>query len=597
MTHLKIEQNNGITEQVSPSVIRKLYEIVHSGNLDSSSNLMGSLNTTSTYQNYVDYLEEQFTKNGIRQLVITANKLYISFADPEVQRVLTSKYGDGIGIQRSDLEGVSMLPHGCFDGNTTIETFDELGQFPSVVSLNYDTFRNCSNLKSVDLSNITTFQGGNIFAGCTNLGSTNNGILNLPKLNSLSNGNSIFTSCSSLIEVNIGSQLSNAERTTVIPGSFFNDCTNLEKVTGLNMIQHLKGSAFYNCFKLKSIDIISNLTTLDAECFFECRSLQCIDLSNVTTLNNNGHFRGCTSLVDLATSDPTQINTGAATYTFNWSTIPNQVFVNCKLTNKSFSFPNATSIGSSSFYGSGIVGITFPNVTTIGNSAFYGCNKLTSIDLSNITSIGENVFKDCTSLGYGQTLELNLTNQNTYPYSSLANTKYTRLILHSPQQQGRYDDRYPVYENMDQLQYLDLSDWRPAPSSFNSANHGDHSFYNNNSLVTYIAPVDTTYIDTIIKNLNYSRYLILLSTTPPRLNTTDHNNPPAYWFDYGNVHIYVPDSAKAAYLADTDWASIGGVNGSDTIVDRLHGLSELPAGVWTTGLASQYLTPAQLTTS
>lgn len=53
-----------------------------------------------------------------------------------------------------------------------------------------------------------------------------------------------------------------------------------------------------------------------------------------------------------------------------------------------------------------------------------------------------------------------------------------------------------------------------------------------------------------------------------------------------NLHIYVPDSAKAAYLADTDWASIGGYNGSDTITDRLHGLSELPNGIWTTGLAS-----------
>jgi hypothetical protein len=34
MTHLKIEQNSGIIEEVSSDVIKKLYDVVHSGNLD-----------------------------------------------------------------------------------------------------------------------------------------------------------------------------------------------------------------------------------------------------------------------------------------------------------------------------------------------------------------------------------------------------------------------------------------------------------------------------------------------------------------------------------------------------------------------------------
>ena len=59
MTHLKIEQNNGVIEEVSSAVIDKLYDIVHSGNLDNTSNLIGRLHTTATYQDYIDYLEDK----------------------------------------------------------------------------------------------------------------------------------------------------------------------------------------------------------------------------------------------------------------------------------------------------------------------------------------------------------------------------------------------------------------------------------------------------------------------------------------------------------------------------------------------------------
>ena len=49
MTHLKIQQNNSATEEVSSAVISKLYEIVQSSTLDSTSDLVGRLHTTSTF--------------------------------------------------------------------------------------------------------------------------------------------------------------------------------------------------------------------------------------------------------------------------------------------------------------------------------------------------------------------------------------------------------------------------------------------------------------------------------------------------------------------------------------------------------------------
>ena len=76
MTHLRIEQNTGITEEVSSAVITKLYNIVHDNILDSESNLKGRLHTSSTYQSYIDYLQGQFDgTNGKGPLYISATTI------------------------------------------------------------------------------------------------------------------------------------------------------------------------------------------------------------------------------------------------------------------------------------------------------------------------------------------------------------------------------------------------------------------------------------------------------------------------------------------------------------------------------------------
>ena len=162
------------------------------------------------------------------------------------------------------------------------------------------------------------------------------------------------------------------------------------------------------------------------------------------------------------------------------------------------------------------------------------------------------------------------------------------------------DTRYPIWYGMPNVTCIDLSDFLIAKNVFDNSQYMCPGPEGDTSIVTFIYPSNITDIGTTLRHGRYYntyRYAIILATTPPSIGKTDTNNLPSTWFQNSNLHIYVPDSAKAAYLADADWASIGGGNGSDTITDRLHGLSELPAGVWTTGLASQYLTSAQLATS
>lgn len=676
MTHLRIEQEEGTTEYVSTAIISKLYQYAkeikdyeadpnNNFSGDSQVSLKGTLSVPKAYKDEVEWLTDadilDVSQKKFPDLHITAQALYIKFVDPEVKRVLLTKYGDGTGITREDMSSVTSLAQNLFKNNTVITSFDELGQFPSIIRIKYDCFFGATNLQSIDLSNIEEL-GNNAFNQCSL-----SGIINAPQLKTI--GSQVFANNVGITEINIGSQVPDQDKITSLDTATFQNCSSLTKVTGLKKVTYI-GSVAFNGTDIQYLDLETPIIGLGRECFKNCTKIRCMDLSNYVPYTGNiyGMFMGCTGLIDLSTYDTSNINTGSATYTFNWDFVPQYIFCNCTSLNKAFVFPNATSVGISSFQNTKITSLSAPNATDIGNNAFKGvttltsvnipsaievgrecfegCNGLTSIDLSSITSIGssafqnctalttvtlnpnftqftnsrvfqgcsslttidlsnitklsENCFSSCTSLGTNQTLELNLSDQESYPHSALRGTKYTRLILHSPQQTGGYDPRYPLYETMMELTYLDLSDWKPGLQS-NSQWYSDASFYNNDSLVTYIAPETTNYFGYAIKRLgefSNMRYIILLATTPPALNTTDHNNPTSTWFYVnGNVHIYVPDSAKAAYLADSDWSTIGGYNGSDTLADRLHGLSELPNGVWTTGLASQYLTPAQLATS
>lgn len=399
MTHLKIEQNNGIIEEVSSAVIDKLYDIVHSGNLDNTSNLIGRLHASATYQDYIDYLEDTFKINGVKQLIIDANKKYISFADPVVRDYwANSSYGDGVGIDSVIANTVQNLPQQAFYNNTSLETFDELGQFTNCTAIYLQCFRGCSNLKSIDLSNITIL-GPGVFQNCSSLGSTNNGILNIPKLSGFQNndGGGIFQACTSLVEINLGSQVEDSNKITSVPS--FLGCSNLEKVTGLKMVTTIPTCYFYGCAKLEQLDLTSNLTTLNRGAFSGCKKLKCVDLSNVTTLDYTELFTECEELIDLTTNDPTQASSSAATYTFNQqSEIPGQVFQKCKLTNKSFNFPNTISIGRYAFLQSGIVGVSAPNATNVGDRTFANCSNLTTVNLPNLTSIDVYGFNSCTSL-------------------------------------------------------------------------------------------------------------------------------------------------------------------------------------------------------
>jgi hypothetical protein len=63
------------------------------------------------------------------------------------------------------------------------------------------------------------------------------------------------------------------------------------------------------------------------------------------------------------------------------------------------SFPEATVIGNSAFFGcSSLTSVYLPKATVIDNSAFYRCTSLTEISLPNAATISGYAFRGCTSL-------------------------------------------------------------------------------------------------------------------------------------------------------------------------------------------------------
>lgn len=169
MTNLNIQQGQNI-EIVSAEVIKKLYETALSvptpseGEQDDAY-MSGNLQVDKTYRTYVSYLTTRFPDLHIN----VTTSYYIPFEDSNVQSVLMANNisSDGIGITEADAATANLGT--IFKNNTTITSFNQFKYFTRAnTSPVNEMFRGCTNLSSIDLSEVTSFPEG-CFWGCTNL--------------------------------------------------------------------------------------------------------------------------------------------------------------------------------------------------------------------------------------------------------------------------------------------------------------------------------------------------------------------------------------------------------------------------------------------
>ena len=135
---------------------------------------------------------------------------------------------------------------------------------PGTVASFGATFRGCSKLTDVILSN---------------------GITSIPW--------ACFLDCTALKSVSLPRGL------LVIPGNLFQNCTSLTSVEIPEQVSRLGESAFDNCVALRSVTIPASVTGIESYCFYSCASLNNITIPKHVTEIGYQAFAFCSQLKEI----------------------------------------------------------------------------------------------------------------------------------------------------------------------------------------------------------------------------------------------------------------------------------------------------------
>lgn len=531
--HLEIKQANDRTEQVSSTCIDKLYNLSKNGLLDATSDLRGSINAASAYEDAVTFLNTMWGPN----LIVTASAYYIRFADPEVVNALISA---GVMQEGAGLTTIQAGQVSCSLNTSRITSFDELIYFTYWNKHEIPSFSGGTLLESIDLTNLEK-AGPYLFRGCSNLkwfhGKNDEPyVVNLVNFNSFLSTASynMFKGC-----VNLKHVLSFGDWMTFFPNGTFEDCTALEDVAMPVTCVTLGHQNFIRCSSLTTVNI-SQVTTIGANVFNGCSSLEyCngpnstrgeLNLPNLTVTLGDGAFKGCTKLTSVASlGSITSIGDSAFENCTTLATINipitvisigdnafyNTAWYNTLYSNSSDGFivigatayaykgtlptsitipNNVKCIGANLFNSSSITDVTIPSgVLEIKYRAFRNCANLTTVSLpTTIETIGTDAFVGCTSL----TGDLQLPSIKTIGAFAFIDAAITSLTIGS------------------------------QITSF-----GAQSFQNCTNLTT----------------------VTINATTPPSLGNKTFDG------DTSLAHIYVPSGSVAAYKAKSGWSTYSSI--------------------------------------
>ena len=658
--HLEIIQRTDTTEMVNSTVVEKLYQLAYENidqgiqsQLDQTSNLEGNISPNAAYKDSVDYLREKFPNLYI---TISDNDCYIRFADNNIKTVLLdNSIGDGIGVTISNASTANLGT--IFKNNTSITNFNEFKYFTRAnTNPSNNMFEGCSNLISIDQSNITKLSNREFLGtGIT--------IVNMPNLQTiadheqfqscsslatvqslgdiLSLGNSMFRYCEDLESVvlpngittipiatfayDYGLTTINLQNISVVGDEGFRECdltnvnantlsnlvsvgnygfllTKIYGVLNLPRLSSLASQAFDRCQRLTGIECLGTLSSIPNNKVFYGTGITYAKIPYECTNIGNSAFQGCSSLTSItqynkSLNDYEEGETPTFTNIQRVTNIGIAAFYDCRLLTISLNLPNLVNLGRQAFMNSNVSSIQNlgSNLTEIGYECFKGCSNLSGmVDLSNtkITSLGRGVFRGTSITGiifpstlktYGESgnasplanvttctifkgLE-NVTKFNNCETMNCTNALYLRSyvsgatspLVAGESRSGSVPQMYfPAFIGTTQTYYNNFYG-APNESFFCYRAQQTRTITMN---LLYFKDLQTIqalfFYATVIKNL------VINNTTPPIFDSTTATYDPGIIIDktlvfgtnstgVNGMIIYVPDSAKATYQANSNY--------------------------------------------
>lgn len=392
----------------------------------------GSLHITES----VNRTTYDFVQGAFHALALTADNIvdYVIFADPEVSRIVAENWGDDTGTTVEQIEAIADIGT-KFANNTLIETFDELKDLKNVQSLSSNAFSNCTNLKSIDLSNIKVFNGTYYTQG------TFNGCTSLQDIGSLENleviSPSAFNGCANLVQDIYMPKLKHfyTNQTFTNSGITKFEALNVESSERAN---NTGAGVFQNCLNLKHI-VINKIINTGSDFASGCKSLEEVTIGECTVIGNST-FKDCINLksFDFSTT----------------LTIDNNAFAGCsKMVIKNTD--KIQSVGMRSFEKcDAIEEINFPSLLSINRSCFSSAKNIKRItNLGTVTTLSAYEFDSggitCAILEYIEYPET-ITNLGQYTYGQNRRTLNGSLICKAKtpptcQWHSFPNGTYPIY--------------------------------------------------------------------------------------------------------------------------------------------------------
>lgn len=236
-------------------------------------------------------------------------------------------------------------------------------------------------------------------ASCTptNVGSN----IYIPNVTSVEIGNSVkkicwntFYNCTKLKTLKLSSGL------TEIQEEAFSGCKALTSVTFPDTLTTIGKNAFEDCKKLATVKFGKRLKTIGFEAFSWCTALKSVSIPDSVTEIKGSAFLKCTGL------EKASIGKGVAkigTYAFGSCHKLSKFTVNSKNAKYASSSGNLLNKKKTKLVcypmGKSTKKYTVPkSVKTIGTSAFDGANKITELKTNKVTTINKEAIVNCTAL-------------------------------------------------------------------------------------------------------------------------------------------------------------------------------------------------------